>query len=201
MGLVPISIIKCFMIKIQILPFILENHFFYISPCTGALLRINKKIDKNTFKLNSKVKDALFFVENPFEMMSYSLYLNNESFNLKKMKKIEHYHRILLKLGNDNFFLSRLYSSLGNRIIENTRDAFDFISQLDIQKNKRHELCLQRAFLASKISQSFKNNGVLFIGASIPSGKMHAWIIEGNTQPDRLDREWVMYRPMLAIYY
>lgn len=189
------------MIKIQILPFILENHFFYISPFTGSLIRINKKIDNNTFKLNSKVKAALFFVENPFEMKPYNLDLKNDLFNLKKFKKINYYHRILLKLGNNSFFISGLYSIIGNRIIENTEAAFDYISQLDIQKDRRHELCLQRAFLASKISKSFKNKGVLFIGASLPSGKMHAWIIEDNSQPDRLDREWIMYRPMLAIYY
>ncbi len=189
------------MIKIQIIPFILENHFFYISPFTGALIRINKKIDKNTFKLNSKVKNALFFVENPFKITPCSLDFKTDSFDLKKLKKVDYFHRILLKLGNNNFFFSTLYIGVGNRIIENTIDTFDFISELDVQKKRRYELCLQRAFLASKISKSFKNNGVLFIGASLPSGKMHAWIIEGNTQPDRLDREWIMYRPMLAIYY
>lgn len=52
-----------------------------------------------------------------------------------------------------------------------------------------------------KTSKTFKKDGILFIGASLPSGKMHAWIIENGIQPDRLDRNWIMYRPMLALYY
>jgi hypothetical protein len=30
---------------------------------------------------------------------------------------------------------------------------------------------------------------------------MHAWIIENGTQPDPQDREWILYRPLLALYY
>jgi hypothetical protein len=60
---------------------------------------------------------------------------------------------------------------------------------------------LQRCLLAAKISSSFKKNGVLFIGFSSSIKDMHAWIIEGNIQPDFDDRVWINYKPLLAITF
>ena len=48
---------------------------------------------------------------------------------------------------------------------------------------------------------NFKKNGVLFIGAQLPLKSLHAWIIEDNFQPDRDDRQWINYRPLLALTY
>ena len=71
---------------------------------------------------------------------------------------------------------------------------------MEKQIELKHQLCLQRAFLASKISKSFEANGVIFIGAFLPTGDMHAWIIENGIQPDSDDRGWINYRPLLALY-
>lgn len=76
-----------------------------------------------------------------------------------------------------------------------------YIAKIPEQELFHERLCLQRSFLALKTSKTFKKNGVLFIGASLPTGNMHAWIIEDNYQPDTLDREWIMYEPLLAFYY
>ena len=86
-------------------------------------------------------------------------------------------------------------------MFENSVEAFDAISKLETHIKNKNDLCLQRSLLIMKTSKSFKKNGVLFVGASLPSGKMHAWIIENGVQPDRLDRNWIMYKPLLAIYY
>jgi hypothetical protein len=53
----------------------------------------------------------------------------------------------------------------------------------------------------AKCSNSFKKNGVIFIGAHLPLKDMHAWIIEGNHQPDNEDRQWINYVPLMAITY
>ena len=87
-------------------------------------------------------------------------------------------------------------------LFDNTELAFSTISKtIPEQIERRNELCLQRSLLALKTSNSFKKSGVLFIGAALPTGNMHAWIIESKCNPDHQDREWIMYRPLLAFYY
>ena len=186
--------------KVVILSFRDKEHYYYISPFNGKLY----KVDNDVFRkdnIDQKLKKALFLVDNPFSIEAlhpenYYTQIDEEDF-----KKIFHYHNILLKLGNEHFFLSRIYASFRRYLFNNSVEAFDAISRIEKQKEFKNELCLQRSLLVMKTSKSFRNNGVLFIGASFPSGKMHAWIIENGVQPDRLDRNWIMYRPLLAIYY
>ena len=86
-------------------------------------------------------------------------------------------------------------------MFDNTNEAITYINSLPPQVEFKHQLCLQRAFLSSKISRGFIDNGVIFIGAFLPTGDMHAWIIENGKQPDYDDRGWVNYRPLLAFYH
>ena len=86
-------------------------------------------------------------------------------------------------------------------MFEKTNEAITYINSLPPQVELKHRLCLQRAFLSSKISKSFIKEGVIFIGAFLPTGDMHAWIIENGVQPDFDDRGWVNYRPLLAFYH
>jgi hypothetical protein len=72
------------------------------------------------------------------------------------------------------------------------------VLQLSSNQTNYHELCLPISLMAIKLSKSFKNNGVLMIGAFIPTGEMHAWIIEDNSQINIYDRQWVNYHPLLA---
>lgn len=186
--------------KLTILPFLCKEHYYYISPFNGKLYKVgNNVFQKNN--INEKLKKALYVVDNPFSIETlhpgdYYTQIDEEDF-----KKIVQFHNILLKLGNERFFLSRIYASFRRYLFNNSIEAFDAISRIEKQKEFKNELCLQRSLLAMKTSKSFRNNGVLFIGASFPSGKMHAWIIENEVQPDRFDRNWIMYRPLLAIHY
>lgn len=186
--------------KVTILPFRDKEHHYYISPFNGKLY----KVDNDVFRkpnIDEKLKKALYAVDNPFSIEALHPENHYTQINADDFKKICHYHNILLKLGNERFFLSRIYSSFRRSLFNNSVEAFDAISTIEKQKEFKNELCLQRSLLVMKTSQSFRNNGVLFIGASFPSGKMHAWIIENGVQPDRLDRNWIMYKPLLAIYY
>lgn len=61
--------------------------------------------------------------------------------------------------------------------------------------------CLPRTLFAAKTSRSFAQNGVLFIGCRFPATALHAWIIEGHSQPEEEDRDWINFAPVLAIYY
>jgi hypothetical protein len=106
----------------------------------------------------------------------------------------------LISLVDFQTFSLRLYSSFKDEFFKRTDEAIFQINSLEKQIELKHQLCLQRAFLASKISKSFEANGVIFIGAFLPTGDMHAWIIENGIQPDSDDRGWINYRPLLALY-
>ena len=86
-------------------------------------------------------------------------------------------------------------------MFEDSKSAFAEIATLKEQVLARADHCLLRSLLVAKTSKSFKKNGVLFIGASIASAEMHAWIIESGTQPDHEDRNWINFQPLLALYY
>ena len=184
--------------KLTILPYKFENQYFYISPLTGNLVVSHQKINQINFA--KQLKNNIWYNDFPYKLdplTSISFEVLNETI-LSKLKK---YNNNLLWLGNKNFFLSCLYSRLNIPIFENTVSAFDHIAELKIHKEMKGKICLQRSLLAAKTSNSFKKNGTLFIGAQLPTGIMHAWIIENGIQPDRQDREWIMYKPLLAITF
>jgi len=184
--------------KITTLCQLYEGKYFFISPFTGNLCSSDKPIET---KLSSAlVANSLSFCDNPYllEPIQYSQ-INNIEY--KSINKLNKYNKLFMYLGNKRFLLSILYSYINAPLFKNTIEAYDNISLLDNHLNNYDTLCLQRALLAAKTSKTFKKYGTLFIGATLPTWNMHAWIIEGNMQPDRNDRIWIMYRPLLAINF
>ena len=173
---------------------------YAIHPYRGDLMEYSQ--EPKTLVLPKKVSDALSLCDNP-----YSLRIIERQYKLPEIesdvcRKLKRMHKTLMSLGNKRFYISLLYSKIRNSLFNNTEDAFSFIANcVKDQIERRNELCLQRCLLAIKTSRSFKESGVLFIGASLPTGNMHAWIIESNCNPDFQDREWIMYKPLLAFYY
>lgn len=184
--------------KFTVLPYCFNDRFFYISPYNGNLNVCKKPLFKE--KINLKVINALYFCDNPYKLtpLEYDLTV---SISQDSLREIEKYNKLLIMLGNKMFLPSCIYSRFTNSIFENTIDAFDHIAKIDLHKEKKGKICLQRALLAAKTSKTFKTEGTLFIGALLPTGVMHAWIIENGVQPDRQDREWIMYKPLLAINF
>ena len=182
------------------LPFYEGDVAWTICPITGSLLRTKVNTDeqqKNNIPL--KVLKALECCNQPYLCRSNND-LKPQQSKLKLNQQINKMHEILLMIGNSRFYLSRLYSCFKQDVFQTTDQALFQINSLDKQIEFKHHLCLQRAFLASKISKSFEANGVIFIGAFLPTGDMHAWIIENGIQPDFDDRGWINYRPLLAFY-
>jgi len=172
--------------------------FYRISPVTGDLIELYKGNINVSNVLPQKIERALAVCNNPY-LCKYQIGNNPDKYIVSY--QLELYHKRLLKIGNTRFLSTVLYSSFRRPMFENTVEAFNYISKLPEQIRDRGKLCLQRSFLALKTSKSFISNGVLFIGALLPTGSMHAWIIEKDYQPDILDREWIMYVPLLAYYY
>jgi hypothetical protein len=190
--------LKIKFLKYDILSTEYEGKFYHISPYTGNLIQTTTNLFIN-YSVNPKVHDSIFFCNNPY------LLENPENSNHELLKtvykKIDNFHDVLIKLDNKRFLLSRLYTNIHVPLFENTYQAFLTISSIPLQREYKGKLCLQRTILAAKTSKSFVKNGVLFIGALLPTGSMHAWIIESGTQPDIEDREWIMYKPLIAFYF
>ena len=182
----------------KILTYEFEGSHYSISPLSGNLLVSKTKTYESN--LNQQISNAIWLNDNPYQLTSLSSFFYNTN-SETNMQKLKAYNNKLMLLGNKRFFLSCIYSRLRIPIFENTIEAFDYIAQIEIHREKKGKICLQRALLAAKTSKTFKKNGVLFIGAQLPTGIMHAWIIENGVQPDRQDREWIMYKPLLAITF
>jgi hypothetical protein len=187
------------MLKRIRLPVEAHGAWWSISPLTGSLLR-HELAPKTTpvASLPSAVIDALSRCHNPFTCAPGSAPAHRIP-NRQSIATLVRLHNRLLAIGNRNFFVSLAYASFAKPLFEQTSEAFAAIAQLPRQKTERTNLCLQRSLLAVKTSRSFRKQGVLFIGAHLESFDMHAWIIEGGSQPDDEDREWINYRPLLAL--
>ena len=185
------------MLKAVWLPAKVLDSWWAICPFSGSLLNKNKKYEKKPAKLHTKVIQALHYNDFPYELEALEFVAKN---NVKpvQLQFIQTIHKRLDFIGNNRFYISRLYASIRQPVFENSTEAFDCLSLLPEQMHTNK--CLQRTLSVSKTSKSFFNSGVLFIGAQIPTASMHAWIIEDNRQPDRRDRFWVNYTPLLAIY-
>ena len=97
-----------------------------------------------------------------------------------------------------NFGLGRWFSKLGQPIFKDAGEAIRFFRKYksgDIQ----NDLCLPRSLFAASTSKKFKDKGVVFIGVTLPSKSMHAWVIEDGMQPDPYDTMWINFQPVAAI--
>jgi len=186
------------MLRFHKIPFYDGQFSWEISRINGCLLRSERFLNyKPNYSQN--INEALHLINHPYEIQwnSFPLEIKLEKVSVKK---IENNNNRLFKIGNNNFLLSILYSTISRYHFDTTHEAFSYISNL-----KEHvygsENCFQRCLLAAKTSKSFRSNGIIFIGAEISTGNMHAWIIEKTSQPDFADRVWINYRPLLAITF
>lgn len=178
-----------------------DDVWWTISSITGSLHRHDIK-PPNTFfdEIPEKVKNAIEICSYPYNCLwdpapVEKILETAARYKLEKMNSRLHF------LSNKRFFLSLIYASFRSPLFENSNNAFSEIATLQEQVLARADHCLQRSLLVAKTSKSFKKSGVLFIGASIASAEMHAWIIESGAQPDHEDRNWINFQPLLALYY
>lgn len=186
------------MLRLYKLPFYDGSFLWEVNPLTGSLLKSKHPFFKKR-KLPLKVQQALFYVENPYKI-KWSSSLKISKIDESKKNKIDFHSQFLFKLGNGRFLLSIFYSFFRSLGLMSTTEAFSYISTLE-NYQYGSENCFQRCLLVAKLSNTFKRDGVLFIGAEISTLNMHAWIIESGTQPDLADRVWINYRPLLAIVF
>lgn len=184
--------------KLFSLPIHFDEKKYALNPVFGMLLEFeNNNIDK-TIAIPNKIIKALGYCNNPYTLTKV------ESNNIKnalliKKNALKFYSNLLISGNKLNFGLGKFFSNLGRPVFENATDSIVFF-----RNNKtgviQNDLCLPRSLFAASTSQLFKEKGVIFIGVSLPSNLMHAWIIEDGKQPDPFDTMWINFQPVAAIY-
>ncbi len=181
------------------LPIQFETKFYKLNSFLGLLLEfegVNQNY--NNAILPQKLCEAIDYCNNPYRLNKCnSIVKENRSIFVRKLLNV--YSSVLIKTNTFNFWLGRSLAGFRLPCFAETSQAINFFrcnKSGDIQNN----LCLPRSLFAASTSKSFKKNGVILIGVSLPSNLMHAWIIENGTQPDPLDNIWINFQPVAAIY-
>jgi hypothetical protein len=181
------------------LPHRQDGEWWFISPWSGSLFRSAlPPVWAESENLSPRVEAALAICNEPYSCR-WSPDLDHPHITIRKNLHLNWLAKFFIFLGNERFFLSTTCADYNLGLFDTTRQAFAAISALQ-GLSWSDDACLQRSLLAAMTSRSFVSLGVLFVGAELSTGEMHAWIIENGEQPDSEDRSWINYRPLLAIY-
>lgn len=184
--------------KFKSLPIQFDGKTYKLNSVFGMLMEFENS-DKNirNVLIPQKLDLALSCCNNPYQLTK-----SNSISTLNKSEFKHHFLRIylnwLIKSNNLNFVLGRFLSGFGKPIFANSTEAISFFRN-NKQGIIQNDLCLPRSLFAASTSKKFKENGVIFIGVSLPSNLMHAWIIEDEKQPDPFDNMWINFQPVAAI--
>lgn len=183
------------------LPYYSGDSGWYISPWSGSLLQAPAaRLDLGKLELPKKLENALAVCDDPFSCR-WLLQQSDPLLDPTVFANVEKSYHRLVRISSRRFLLSILYARLNHPCVDTTHEVFSALSQVPDAVENRAIRCLQRCLTAAKTSKSFKKDGILFIGASIDSLTMHAWILEDGMQPDPYDRQWINYRPLLAFCF
>jgi hypothetical protein len=174
-----------------------NDTYYFFEPISGMLLSSYGKSRIQNDKDNTKLNSYLDLNNQPYKLSSIS----SESVSFKKEGSLVRFYAILLtKIVRFNFFLGRVFATLGCRYFSDSKEAVAFFRK-HICPSQQNDLGLARTLFGAATSKKFKESGVVFIGVFLPSKSMHAWIIEDGVHTDPQDGIWINYQPVAAIYY
>lgn len=84
-------------------------------------------------------------------------------------------------------------------IFANAGDACMFYYSVFPSMKQQQTLCLPRALFIATTSQRFRQHGTLFVGAFLPTVRMHAWVVEDRMPADCFDNQWIYFRPVMML--
>ncbi len=154
------------------------------------------RIKSNHIPNHSKLQTALHLNKYPYQLQSLS---NPAKQPLPDFAALNQYAHRLTRFTQMAFWWGRIYATFGQRTFPNATLAIQYYRS-HIFPDKQDDLCLPRALFAASTSELFPQNGVILIGAFLPSRSMHAWLIEDGQQPDPYDAIWINYEPLAALY-
>lgn len=180
------------------LPINFNKKTYALNPVFGMLLEFEKNNIDKTIAIPKKIIEALDYCNNPYSLTI----IESESIKypqLININALKLYSNLIIGINKLNFGLGKFSSNIGLPVFDNATHSINFF-----RNNKpgviQNDLCLPRSLFAASTSQLFKEKGVIFIGVSLPSNLMHAWIIEDGKQPDPFDTMWINFQPVAAIY-
>lgn len=183
--------------------FLIKHHkaSYYFNKTFGVLLDITNVKSNFEQKTQRKITSANALANYNAVLQPYQL----DNIIFEKKKKLTHsprFARFLVRIYTylclKSFIFVRLLSAFKFPLFENATDAVLFYRQI---KPKQEDLCMPRSLFVACTSKRFKEKGTLFIGISLPTKSMHAWVIEDNTQPDLCDSIWINFQPVLILYH
>jgi hypothetical protein len=173
-----------------------QGFWWTISPISGRLLKYYQRpLHLKNINIPERVQQALDLCNDPFKCKP-SLPVEIDIQN--SIKSLEKSYKFLNLLRQKSYYLSLLYVGYSRGLFRDSREAMAVVLQLCSNHTDYYQLCLPISLMTIKLSKSFKKNGVLIIGAFIPTGEMHAWIIEGDSQINFHDRQWINFHPLLV---
>jgi hypothetical protein len=188
------------LLRVVRLPVEADGFIWSLNAITGSLLKSPKHLLTPSVKnqIPPRVESALRYCYNPYDLIAPKTLAPERSITAEHLRRLQCFKTNLQILEGKWLFFSLIYAGFPDLIFDSTEKALVHISEL--YSHSIGSDCLQKTLLAAKTSKSFANSGVVFIGANLPTGHMHSWIIEDGYQPDVLDRHWISYQPILAIY-
>ncbi len=180
------------------LPIQFDEKRYELNPLFGMLLELKKNNQNLVITTPKKLTEALEYCNNPFTLKKQDS-ISKKPTPTYVTKTLQLYSNLLININKLNFGLGRVFTVFGKPVFDNASMSISFF-----RNNKlgaiQNDLCLPRSLFAASTSKKFKENGVIFIGVSLPSNLMHAWIIEDGKQPDPLDTMWINFQPVAAIF-
>jgi len=186
--------------KFYSLAFHATSKLFSLHPFSGSLLgrqvAVYSHPSGSQEEVAEKVRHALELCNNPYRLAPSVAYPVESRAEIGLIDEGQLATR-MVRLCRTNFFLARWYAGFRSPTFDCASVAIQHFRNSVVGEQKT--LCLPRALFAAKTSRRFSDEGVVFIGAFLPSRSMHAWVIEGGRQPDPLDFQWTNFRPVAAI--
>lgn len=182
--------------KFLSLPITKENATFFIEPFTGSLLLKETAAKEPVRKYQPpKVLSAIRRCDFPYLLRAEILNVPPTSTS----EYVKYYAKGLNWACKNAFWLARAITAGGRPVYDSTTQAIYAYRKL-YAGAEQQDMCLSRTLFAASTSKTFKSAGVIFIGVFLPARNMHAWIIEGDTQPDPWDTIWTNYQPVAVLY-
>jgi len=179
------------------LPLKYNGNIYFFNKYLGLLLYRKESFNENQIdeEIPSSILKDYQLVLQPYNVAT----INNSSVyvNVSIVAKI--YTKLLVLACEYSFLLARVITNLPLIRFSDTKQALQVFALLYPSSMQRNTLCLPRTLFVIATSKSFKKNGTAFIGVFLPTRKMHAWIIEGSSNPDTYDNNWILYQPVIAI--
>ena len=136
--------------------------------------------------------EAYRYVENPY-LLRHQTIVTTEASPSRWMRI---YARLLVFVCRHAYVLTWIFRYITLPVFSCAGEANIAFYQM-FPKERQRQLCLPRAIFTATMSKQFKQHGTLFIGAFLPTTRLHAWVIENGCHADAFDRQWIQYTPVL----